>query len=170
MTTPTFPTTIEINMDWKCKKCGKKVASLNGLCLDCMTKAIERKGSMLDKISFDGIVTATSTNWPKHETRIAVGAMYSECGEIEAESLGEIIRDETTVNVSICDKENIGEIIEFSASISGARTDWGRNVTIVTFSVFAPDKFETKSAVVGKWGERSLPVTIAIVPAQGRLL
>ena len=127
--------------------------------------------SDLEHVSFDGIVSATSTNWPKHETRIGVSAMYSECGEIEADSLGEMIRDETRVNVSITDSKQTGEIIEFSASIEGVRTDWAKKESTVTFKVWTPSReFESKSSVLGAWGERSLAVTIAIVPAQGRLL
>ena len=173
MTTPT----IEINMNAKCSNCGERGITGSGLCLDCATKALAARalgiddGDMLHRVSFDGIVTATSTNWPKHETRIAVGAMYSECGEIEADSLGEMIRDETAVNVAITDKNQTGEMIEFSGSIEGVKTDWAKKETIVTFKVWTPSRqFETKSAVLGAWGERSLTVTIAIVPAQGRLL
>ena len=33
---------IEINLDKKCKRCGEKGATKNGLCLKCVTKALER--------------------------------------------------------------------------------------------------------------------------------
>jgi len=35
-------TVININMDNKCARCGKKGAMDNGICLKCLTKAIER--------------------------------------------------------------------------------------------------------------------------------
>ena len=167
MTTPT----IEINMDMVCWKCGKKGIAGSGLCLSCATKMLTERNAMLDHVSFAGIVTATSTNWPKHETRISVGATYGECGEIEAASLGEIMRDETMVNVSITDTQDTGEMIEFTASIEGVRTDWAKNETIVTFKVFTPSReFESKSSVLGAWGERALAVEINIAPSQGKLL
>jgi hypothetical protein len=33
---------IEINLDVKCKRCGKKGATKNGMCLSCVTLAMER--------------------------------------------------------------------------------------------------------------------------------
>jgi len=33
---------IEIDLDKKCVRCGEKGATQNGLCLKCVTKAIER--------------------------------------------------------------------------------------------------------------------------------
>jgi len=35
-------TTININMDKKCIRCGKKGAMGNGICMKCLTKAITR--------------------------------------------------------------------------------------------------------------------------------
>ena len=32
--------TIEINMDWKCKRCGKPGAMKNGICMKCFSKAM----------------------------------------------------------------------------------------------------------------------------------
>ena len=34
--------TIEINLDKKCKRCGEKGATKNGLCLKCVTLALQR--------------------------------------------------------------------------------------------------------------------------------
>ena len=184
MTTPT----ITIDMDKECSKCHEMGAVPNGLCLSCTAELLaghseveiknalrqvraNKDGSMLGRVSFDGIVSATSTNWPKHETRIGVAAMYSECGEIEADSLGAMIRDKTAVDVAITDKHQTGEMIEFRASIEGVRTDWANAETTVTFKVSTPSReFESRSSVLGVWGERSLVVTIVIVPVQGRLI
>lgn len=163
--------TITINMDASCTQCGKRGITGSGLCLECATKALlERKDTMLDNVSFDGVVATTSTNWPKHETRIGVSARYEDCAESEADTLGEIMRDETAVDVSICDKESTGEIIEFRGTVEGVRTDWAKKETAVTFSVTTSEKFDSKSSVLGVWGERHLVVTIRIVPAQERLL
>ena len=35
------PFTIHVNLDAKCKRCGKGGAMQNGICMPCMTKAIK---------------------------------------------------------------------------------------------------------------------------------
>ena len=47
--------TIEINLDKKCKRCGEKGATKNGLCLECVTKALEQGefDHVLDKFQED---------------------------------------------------------------------------------------------------------------------
>jgi DnaJ-class molecular chaperone len=161
MATPT----IEINMDEKCSKCGKKGATSSGMCLDCSLK-----GLFPNRISFDGQIVTTSTNWPKHETKVGIQATYAECEEIEAEALGEMIRNETAVKVSICDSKSTGEIIDFTGNVEAVRTDWKNMATTVTFSVLSQDPFEKKSGVLGKWGERHIVITCTVEPAQARLL
>lgn len=43
---PTGPITIDINMDQKCKQCGKPGATQSGLCLDCVGKRITGNPSL----------------------------------------------------------------------------------------------------------------------------
>ena len=125
---------------------------------------------MLNNVSFDGVIATTSTNWPKRETRIGVSTTYGNCGEIEADSLGELAREETSVHVEICDSENTGEIIEFNCSIDGIRTDWAKGETSVTFKVATRESFESKSAVLGVWGERHIKTAISVSSNQAKLL
>jgi hypothetical protein len=164
MTTPT----IEINMDAKCSNCGERGITGSGLCLKCATEALANMKHY--RVSFDGVVATTATNWPKHETKVGIQATYVECSENEAEQLGEMFRDETAVRVSICDSKNTGEIIDFTGYVEGVRTDWKSMETTVTFSVLSQDPFESKSNVLGKWGERHMLITCAVDPAQKRLL
>ena len=176
--------TIEIDMDKECSKCHEKGATHNGLCLSCNTDLIighetevrkflddkkAKEANMLDAVSFEGVVSTTSTNWPKNITRIAVTATYAEAGEIEAESLGEYVREQQACDIVIAGGGE--EDVKFRGHIESVHSNWAKGETTVTFSNFSLNhEFETKSAILGTWGAGGRKVTVRVNPAQGRLL
>ena len=124
---------------------------------------------MLDKVRFEGVVEAISTNWPKHKTSIKISGTYAEAPEIESQSIGEFHRISTPVSVEIAVSEQ--ESVEFVAKVGSAKTDWVTDETVVSLMVTTMGhEFESKASILGIWAERGTKVSIRIEPAQKELL
>ena len=79
--------TIEVDMDVKCRKCGERGVTGNGLCLACSAKEMLNHSS--GDIVLDCKIANVTTVWPKNQLKINLAATL-EAAEYEATELGEL--------------------------------------------------------------------------------
>jgi hypothetical protein len=149
---------IDIDMNKKCKKCGRDGATVSGLCLICIEERIVR-GAGTDEIVLDCKLESVKTDWPKNEIRISFAATQRQA-EYEAVRLGEIARLEHPCFVRIHrTDEPVTLALKLPCHIEAVRTDHKQAKVIVTVSTGSTQENVGKCVSLGVLASMSVPTT-----------